>query len=41
MLEYIIIFIIAAVMIAAAVVGCSKPGSDDGICKYGRKDDET
>lgn len=40
MIEYIIIFIIAAVLIGAAVVGCWKPGKNNGMCKYNRKDDE-
>lgn len=31
---YLILGIIAAVMIAAVVVGCFKPGEKDGICKY-------
>ena len=30
----IILGIIAAAMIAAAVVGCFKPGEKDGICNY-------
>ena len=38
MIEYIIIFIIAAVLLGAAVVGCWKPGKNDDICKYDRKD---
>lgn len=37
---YIIIFIIAAVLVGAAVVGCWKPGRKDGICKYDKKDEE-
>lgn len=41
MIEYVIIGFVAVVLLIAAVVGCSKPGSDDGICKYDRKDDET
>lgn len=39
-MEYIIILISAAVLLGAAVVGCWKPGKNDGICKYDRKDDE-
>lgn len=37
---YIILGIIAAAMIGAAVVGCSKPGKNDGICKYDGEDEK-
>lgn len=39
-MEYIIIFISAAVLLGAAVVGCWKPGKNDGICKYNKEEDE-
>lgn len=31
---YIILAITAAVLVAAAVVGCWKPGKNDDLCKY-------
>ena len=37
---YLLIGIIAAAMIGAAVVGCWKPGKNDGICKYNEEDDK-
>lgn len=36
---YIILGIIAAVMIAAAVIGCTKPGKKDDICNYDNKEE--
>lgn len=33
-MEYVILFIISAVMLGAAVVGCFKPGENDNLCNY-------
>lgn len=37
-MEYVILFIISAVMLGAAVVGCFKPGKKDSICNYDNND---
>lgn len=37
---YLLIAIISAVLIGAAVVGCSKPGKKEGICKYDKEDEK-
>ena len=37
-MEYVILFIIFAVMLGAAVVGCFKPGKKDNLCNYDNND---
>lgn len=39
-MEYLIIFLIAAVLVAAAVVGCWKPGKNNDLCKYDEEDEK-
>lgn len=38
-MTYIMLGIITAIMFAAAVVGCWKPGARYGVSKYGREED--
>jgi hypothetical protein len=37
---YIIILIIAAVLLGVAIVGCSKPGKSENLCKYSKDDED-
>lgn len=37
---YLLIGILSAVLLGAAVVGCFKPGKNDGICKYNEENDK-
>ena len=34
-MEILVLVIVTAVLAASAYVGCAKPGTKEGICKYG------
>lgn len=37
---YLLVGIISAALLGAAVVGCSKPGKSEKLCKYSKDDED-